>query len=253
MYSTSSWFFAFFVVLFFGAPSFCSDVHAAKHDWRWWASRLTLGDETRRDALHHLQLTPHLEKQLQVALLTDDKFLAFDAIAALKLHSFLPELLSRASQNNDDGSEYFYLAIDSLLETSDLKKISVVYQERLFAPETCEAARVVILDTLSRMPMQLTSSDLQKLITAKFSPELRKAALSYLRDSLLDTPRASDLAILRRLLSDPEATERFRLQALFLSSELSQQQFRNLGNIKLTCSRNFPHEIQLVCQRLARN
>ena len=252
MFSPHFWFFTLLFMMSLGTSNLCLSAQLSDHDWRWWAGRLTLGDKARSDALLRLKANPHLEKQLRAALSTNEKYLAFDTIAALKFHAFLPELLNKSVQNNENGSGYFYLAIDSLLEPTDIRKISAIYQDRLFEPGTSEAARVVILDTLSRMSLHLAPSELQRLISADSPPELRKAALSYLRDFLLDSPRASDLEILKQLLSDPEVSERLRLQALFLTSELSQKPFDDLGKIKLVCSRSYSLEIQLVCQRLNR-
>ena len=225
-----------------------ASVQAATHDWTWWARRLTLSTTAKNESVAQLRSYPKIELRLREALETKDRFLAFDAIAALKRRSLLDALVASAST---DDSGYCYLAISSLMESGDAEKFAPVFRARLKQAATSGPARIVILDTLSRMSERLPSDQLRDLLSDSL-PELQHAALSYLRAFILDGPDPEYMGVFKQLLLSHDLTGSMRLQALYLVSELSTTQLIALGQIKGACAKTYPEKLQNVCRRMAR-
>ena len=102
-------------------------VFAIETDWEKNAQKLTgESDRIRNAAVQNLRANVDLEKTLRLQLEATASFsrqaLAFDVISALKLSSMLPDLV-RFSENDANG--FSYLAINSLINQSNEKKIGL--------------------------------------------------------------------------------------------------------------------------------
>jgi hypothetical protein len=69
---------------------------------------------------------------------------------------------------------------------------------------------------------------LGELLIKDPSPEVKSAALSYLRARLLKHDDEKDLDLLREVLRDPNLSPQRRAQALFLVSELDKSRSARL-------------------------
>jgi hypothetical protein len=219
---------------------------AASPDWTRAARRLTgAGEDGRSAAIRTLKTTPGIEATLRDALQGDERFLALDAIVALKLETLYDDVL-RASEQ--DRSGFFYLALDALVEPTGQAKLAQLYRERLATPKTSAASKVVILDSLIRMHESVHPDMLSDLLEDQ-SPEVRSAALYYLRGFLVSYRERELLPLLKRVLKSKLSRQR-RIQALALVSELPEVDFEILRPLKISCSGDLPEALRTLCERL---
>lgn len=191
----------------------------AKQNWKFLAKRFTgESDLIRQSSINQIKKIPNLENLLKKELSGPDKFIVLDVIATLKLTGLLPELI-KYSEYDETG--FFYHALNALMTTTSLKhKLSQLYYSRLLNVNTPAAAKVVILDTLGRLNVSLSSADLKYLLLDESLPEVRSAALYYLRTQFTNkTGQERDLILLKEVL-DTEPYQ-IRLQALYFFSELN--------------------------------
>src|SRR5579885_2053324 len=96
-------------------------------DWAKAARRLTgSGDAGRAAAIRKLEAMPGIEDRLRAALDGDERFLALDAIVALKLEPLYGDVL-RVSAH--DRSGFSYLALDALAPPERMAELAQVYRE----------------------------------------------------------------------------------------------------------------------------
>jgi hypothetical protein len=186
----------------------------AAGDWTSHALRLT-GESAlvRAEAIEKLKATPDIDKVLVAALTTEKKYLALDAITALERHAMVPELLERA-RGEDDAA--LLLTANSLLTTANKPKIVAAYRERMSPKRRSEsslAAQAVMLDTLARTGAILPDDEIKGLLGDP-APEIRSAALYYLRFLLRRVKRAEHVELAAGLLKD--RAYQIRVQAWLL-------------------------------------
>ena len=215
-------------------------------DWAKAARSLTgEGDAGRATALQKLKAMPGIEATLKEALEGEQRFLALDAIVALGLDSLFDDVLRMSAA---DRSGFSCLALDALAGPSRLPALAQTYRERLLDRGTSAAAKVVILDSLVRMRERL-HPDLLGALLEDASPEVRSAALYYLRGSLV-TYRDPELVPLLRRVLEGRLSRQLRVQALALVSELSEGELSSLGPVKIACSGDLPANLESACERL---
>jgi hypothetical protein len=206
-------------VLIFSAPYF---VRAAPPDlnWRFEATRLTgASEKISRTAARRLKTWPALEKELRAALDGEDRYLAVDVIGALRFEPLREDLI-RFSARDEAG--FSYIALGAFIDGASAPGFVKLFAERLQSPRTSPPAKVILLDTLSRMGVMLNRDRLAGLLLNDPSPEVKSAALSYLRARLLKHRDDEDLELLRAVLGDPHLSPQRRIQARFIVSELDR-------------------------------
>lgn len=181
---------------------------ARSEDWKTHARHLT--GETERK----LRKDPELSTRLVKALDSEDRFLSLDVISALRMRVLLPELL-RFSERDSTG--YSYHSINTLLEPADYAEVLKLYEARLASGNTSMPSKLAILDSLTRLPSHLPETELKRLLREE-TPEIRSAALYYLRNRLLKNRRKDFLPLLKLALRDP--TFQIRAQAEALAREI---------------------------------
>jgi hypothetical protein len=206
------------------APSLAPGAGAAPGAPAWLAPARRLsgeGDKVRTAALRELRQIPAVESELRRALEGPHLYLALDAAVALRLTSLYDDILRTSAR---DRAGFSYLALASLVDPERQAALALVFRERVTQAETPAPSKVVILDTLLRMRERLTPSSLAVLLLEDPSPEVKSAALYYLRGFLLRTPRdpGADpeyLALLRKTLQGQLSLQR-RAQICSLIQEL---------------------------------
>jgi len=189
---------------------------AAEADWTAHALRLTgESDKIRATAIQALKATPELKQTLRETLKQDsrERALALDVIAALSLDEFTSELLALADQDKDGR---FHLAVNALLHSGNRQKITKHYLETLKTPAPV-VVRVIALDTLSRMEVNLTREELTTLLKDP-AYEVRSATVSFIRSLLLRFPRKEDVALFALPLAD--RPYQLRLQTIYAIKDL---------------------------------
>jgi hypothetical protein len=185
----------------------------AQGDWTGFARRLTgESQEVRQEAIASLRKTPNLERDLKRAFEGQDRFLAFDVIVALDLRKMVPALLEFSAT---DESGYSYHVMNALATPVDRAKILDTYAAQLAS--AAPAAKVAILDAFARTSRELPSSVLDGLFEHPM-PEVRAAALGYVRNAVLRRGRREEARRAFAAILDP--AYQIRLQAFYLLSEL---------------------------------
>ncbi len=187
-----------------------------KNEWPQLAVRLTgEADQVRKKAISELRDLPQLEAVLRKELSGERKFLAIDVISALKLEVLLPDLLKFSEK---DESGFFYNAINALMDGENRTELLTLYRARIGNDSTPAAAKVALLDTLSRLQIPLGAPLLKKLVLQDPSADVRSAALHYVRQFLLKKDMEFFPLVALALHSDPF---QLRIQAMYLISELN--------------------------------
>jgi hypothetical protein len=211
------------VLLFSTAASAAPAIPA----WARLARKLTgEGDAGRAAAVQALRATPGIEGKLRQALGTDRAYLALDVIVALNLKSLYYDVLEASGR---DRLGFSYLALDALVDEKHQAGLAQLYVRRLENPSITPAAKVVILDSLTRMGERLDDGLLARLLLDDPSPEVRSAALYYLRGFLVDRRDQAFFPLLLRVLKSDLSRQR-REQAFALVSELP-------SNLREKCGR----------------
>ena len=230
-----------FVATTLPVPSFATGA-----SWTHDARRLTGESGTVRvQMIARLRKIPRLKSTLLAALSTSDRALACDVLVALQMHEALPDLI-RLSETDETGLTY--LAINTLATKNDLGELGRLYHVRALASRTSDASRMVLIDTLARMGVRLPEGELKDLLLDRGrAPEIRSAALNYLRHFALHYGEFSDLKLLGRLLEERNLSPQLRMQALYFYTELPGQALRVLGPIKPVCPDAVPAALKKVC------
>lgn len=218
---------------------------AEKASWQREAEHIVGGgDRKMREAKKRLLRLPDLDAQLKVALNTPQRYLALDVIAALGKKSFIDDIVELSLK---DTSGFPYLTLNTFIQSSNKKYFSDLYVSRLEDDQTSAASKVVLLDTLSRMHTLIDKDLVEELLFEDQSPEVRSAALSYVRHSLLTLKSDGYLYLFRRLLETEKLSLQMKIQALYLYSELPRNLSSSLSGTKNLCSVQIPKDLKKVC------
>jgi hypothetical protein len=217
-----------------------------KSDWTVWAKRFT-GESivTRNRAIQYFKKTKNLDSILRKKLQSDQQLLALDVIGTLRLKSLLPDLMQLSES---DRTGMFYVTMNALITTSNKDAMTAFYLTRLGHRRTSTAARVVIIDTLNRLRVSIPKSLFKELLLEHSSPEVRGAALKYLRNLLRDDSSEATIGLLQKSLQD-ECLQ-LRVQALFIITELPKSlQIRFKNHLK-SCIKDPNNDMLRLCQKL---
>lgn len=219
-------------------------------DWQASALQLTgVAASTQRQAMSELRARPDLIPELRRALRAPSEpsrrsqYLALDVIAALRLRSLLPELMTLSER---EPSGYFYGAINALLTPANRAECVRVFQRRVTAPRTSPAARMVLLDMLARLGSALPFDELASLFQDSHE-EVRSAALSYARAFLIRRRNLEYLPLVRLPLS--RGTVALRAQAVFLVRELAPDLPGGESAWLQNCPTDPSEEIRALCRK----
>lgn len=184
-------------------------------EWTDHARRFT-GEsvKVREDAIKALRKDKKLTEKLKKAFGSTDHFLALDVITVLRMRSLVPYLMQVSEK---DRTGYSYHALNAILVDKEIPKITALYKQRLASTHASPAVRMALLDSLSRLQVELDVPTLERFLKDE-SPEVRSSALYFVRNSLLRHQRKSYLPLFAISLAD-EAFQ-MRLQALHALSEM---------------------------------
>jgi hypothetical protein len=212
-------------------------------DWDVLALRLSAESTASYErTIAKLRLVPQLETKLRAGLRGNKRYLAMDVISALQLTNLLPELVAGAEK---DETGFFLNAINSLLNSRNVKFVSDLYRHRVFDSGSPPAARAVMLDTLGRLGTPLNVARLIALVDEDPSPDVKSAALYYARLMILRRARDDYLPVVTSgLRAQPF---QLRVQALFLASELGPAVRTRLS---VNCAQDRNKEVRDVCREL---
>ena len=242
---------------------------APSMSWTKWARRVGQSESERAEAIKKLKSDPDLETMLTTALDGHDRALALDVISALGLENLLPTLLKRVIYDQDG---FTTLTINSLLSDKNRDEILAVYKAHLSkstestpvgpasSPDQSRggyklsAANIVaMLEPLGRLGHELAKERIANLLTWS-SPEIRSAALSYIRSVALDHHNHTYDTLIRPLLRASEF--QLRLQAVSLLNELRKAPDTLLhiagDELENQCSREGDEKARLYCRSLLR-
>ena len=188
--------------------------------WQSIARKVGQSEENRADAIRDLRRIPFLQVEMYRALSTPDRPFALEVIGALDMRSLLPDLLLRAS-TDDDG--FTVLAVNSMMTAKNADFILKNYTDHL-APShigTLSAPVVVaMMEPMARMNVRLPRSTLLKLSSAT-SPEIRSSVLYYLRLMAIRNGQLENLDLVTEMTRAREM--QLRLQAISASAEIASQ------------------------------
>jgi hypothetical protein len=194
-----------------------SGAYAKTDDWVRHARRLTgESDAVRQSALRELKRTANLSDQLRAALKDSRRFLALDAVVALRRRELWSDLVAVAPS---DDSGFTYHALNSLSEEKDHPELRKITYRRALEVEAPLAARLAALDSLARLRVLLSSSDVAQL-KSEDSPEVRQALLSYARAMAVHLGNRDYLQVAQSLSFAKEM--QVRMQALSLLEEFPE-------------------------------
>jgi len=233
----------FCVLLLLSSLSFSAPSSPAS--WQAEARLMTgAGGSEGARALKRLQRFPGLDEELRRALTTGDRFLAVDVIGNLHRDSLLEELVDFSKR---DETGFSYLALTAFIDQKTSPRFQKLFRSRLDSPSTPATGKIIMLDTLSRMGMDLSENEMQKLLSDKDSPEVQSGALRFLRARLLRRSEEKDLHLLEFALRAPYISRQQLVQALFLVSELKLAKIAAPG---LNCPEDLPQRIANSCRKL---
>jgi hypothetical protein len=222
---------------------FCNVAPAAPaFDWAKEALKLTgESDLAREKALKKIKRHPKIKKILKAELQTSKKALALDVISALKYRHFVPELL-RLAETDDTGA--FYLTVNSLLTPKNARLVIDTYKKRLDTV-THPVSQVVILDTLGAVGSALPEDQIKSFLENR-SPEVRSAALGYIRAMVLKTKKKSYASLMLKAFD--EQPFQLRMQAVYLASEMDWKKFEKIKiDFKNRCDQDPYKEVRDAC------
>jgi len=231
-----------FALLFVAIFGFASEPTPKLASWLSDARVLSGGsEEVRKNAIQRLKAMPKLESSLHSELEGKNRFLALDVISALKLKNFLDDLLRLAER---DESGFFYNAIDSMIDSTNRERITTVYRSRVTDREQPWGSRVALYDSLARLNSILSPGVVEQSLQDP-TPEIRAAALHYLRYSLLHWQNEDYLPMLELVLK--KGSNKLKIQALFLISELSPAYKRRASAYLSSCRSDSNSEVRYYC------
>jgi hypothetical protein len=149
----------------------------------WLVDAMRLSGESAQvyqQSLKHLRANPNLDAELRKALLENNThaYLALDVIAALKRESVFADLLADAKQ---DSGGFFFITLNSFFNSSHQKQLTDFYEATLDNVKASGAVKMIVLDTFGRIGHTLPESNIAKLLGDEHVPEVRSAALYYVR------------------------------------------------------------------------
>lgn len=174
-------------------------------NWLTEAKKLSgESDSIREQAILQLKNIPDLEMQFKKLLQrapasNAEQSLALDVISTLHLKSLWSDLL-RFSEK--DGSGMSYLAIISLTDKSNHLQTKKVFLERLNHARYSPVVKMILLDALLRMKQPVSQQKIKDFLGERSSPEVRSAALYYIRGMVLRENYKSYLPLLKTI--DPQ-------------------------------------------------
>jgi hypothetical protein len=222
----------------------------AQDDWRAYARRLSgEAKHVRVEMIEALRAVPNLDGHLREAFRGPERFLAYDVLSALEKRSFLDEVMALIPA---DPSGFAVHAANSLSTAEDRMKLIDAYRGYLEDARTPAPARMALFDTLGRLGALLSEAVCQAGLEHE-SPDVRSAALLYLRHSILRMGRRDWLPRLAPVL-DPAQPWQVRAQAMFLLSEVTLKERRSLVRKYLPAAcENFPaKEPERLCLSFSR-
>lgn len=200
-----------------------SAAHAAD-DWRAYARRLSgEAKHVRVEMIEKLKAVPNLDGHLRSAFRGPDRFLAFDVLSALEKREFLDEILKLIPQ---DPSGFAVHAANSLSRSDDRMKLVDSYRALMEDPRSTAPTRMALFDTLGRLGA-LLNEDICQAGLQHPSPEVRSAALHYLRHAILKLGRRDWVNRLEPALQKIQPWQ-LRAQAIFVVSEIPVRERRGL-------------------------
>ncbi len=195
-----------------------SPVVKSTASWQSLARKVGQSEEFRDRAIREVKRIPHLQAQLYRALSTEDRPLALEVIGALNLRSLLPDLLSRAS-GDEDG--FTVLTVNALMTSKNSDQILTIWSRALANPDSVSVpVQIAMLEPMGRMSWKLPRTTLSKLAESR-SPETRSSVLNYLRAMALRNGVLENLDLVTEMTRARET--QVRLQAISISAEISAQ------------------------------
>ncbi len=214
--------------------------------WTEHARRFT-GESmlVRENAIEALRKRPDLKGELKRAIGTHHHFLALDVISVLRLRTMFQELIFFSEK---DRTGYSYHVLNSLMNPGEEAEIGAIYLVRLDREKVSAASKMAILDSLSRMNVSVGVERLERMLRHA-EPEVRSAALAYLRTELLHRKNDTYRGLLRIGIADSAFQN--RLQTLFLISELNRGAAGPGLNVLLgSCIEDSVAQVRSFCNEL---
>jgi hypothetical protein len=215
--------------------------------WSELALRFTAESQVAREqSIKQLRKIRNLESILAQELERPKRYLALDVIGTLRLYGFIP-ILQKLAQTEKTGM--IFVTLNSLMTIRTQEKFIEYYLESLDGNEISFASKVVVIDTLSRLKVDLGKRRLKKLFRKEEFPEVRSSVLNYIRAQGKDgfAKRYHFELVEEALEQDPFQV---RLQAWFLVSELPRNEQLRFHNELSRCSQDPNVEVRRVCANL---
>ncbi len=203
------------------AVSFPAGAGVAAPAWSYWARKVGQSETEaeRSHALTRLRADKSLRSSLKAGLSSADRGLALDAIVALGMKEFVPDLLSRV-ETDEDG--FLTLNLNALIDGKNKNLVVTTYMSLLEAPRAraiSAAAIVAMLEPLGRLGAVLPKATIEALFAHSY-PEVRSGVLYYARLLSLRHANRDYHPILVKGLSSGEF--QLRLQAVSILAELTR-------------------------------
>jgi hypothetical protein len=211
------------LLVFFGF-TVLHPIKVRAEDWETSALRLSgESDQVARSSVQKLKKIPDLETKLSRALSENSTrtFLALDVISTLKLKKLLPVIIDHSQK---DESGFFYLALNTFIDSKNLQDMSKLYEERLSEAKTSPPAKMVILDTLGRIQVKISPSQIQKILEDSDNPEMRSAALYYVRTWVRKKDRDYENVFRKCLKKNNKTINAFSAQLQSLQNEFNSHE-----------------------------
>lgn len=193
-------------------------------DWIEEARRLSGESDTiHQQAVQSLKNIPNLENQLKVLLrqssknLSTEQSLALDVISTLHLKNVWNELVS-FSEKDDSGMSY--LTMVSLTDEKNHLVVKKMFLMRLSKHPSSPVAKMILIDALLRMKQPISTAVLRLLLDEKSTPEVRSAALYYIRGMWLAGKNRDNLVLLKSLQGQKKHSSQFQTQLHFFLQEI---------------------------------
>lgn len=221
---------------------FCQTGIASPESWTYHARRLTgYAESTQLRSFKALKSTPNLESILRTALLTEDRYLAFDVISALQLTALIPDLF-KVSLTEESAAAV--LTLNTLLNNETRDVLVENYLKQLGGLENGSfslPAFVAVLDFLGRLRIRLEPDFLIALMESEHY-EVRSAALYYVRLIQENQPKIIYPQVYRYGLRDKTSTIRTQAQIALAETnkELPEEDTSLLSKMRYWAKKIWP-------------
>ncbi len=234
------------VLLLSFAGTFSGTSFSSEPEWKTYAQRFT-GESAwvREQAIHALKRIPDLDQILRNELQGKHRFLALDVISTLELRTLLPDLIR---ESESDVSGYTYHAMNALIHSQNRNEIALLYKKRLLSSRCSPAAKLALIDTLGRLHVSLSESQLRTLLKDP-TIEVVSATLYYLREWILRLEQHEYIPLLEIPFRENAAFQ-IKLQALSLVSELPRKLQAQARSIATRCLSESHIEVREACRRI---